>query len=104
AVLWPAVVRRTARVVTSRVAMVIAVGLGIASLLSLGSEFDTRVPLWIPLMTLGMFLFFSARQDLTAGTPHEQADGPAGYQLDSDNLDMLEAMWAADEEDNGVLV
>jgi Zn-dependent protease len=102
ATLWPAFGRRTARVVTSRTAMVIAVGFGILALLTLGAEFDTQVPLWIPLIILGIFLFFSARQDLAWGQS-EQADSP-GYNLDADGLDLLEAMWAAEEDDNGVLV
>jgi Zn-dependent protease len=104
AMLWPALGRRTARVVASRAAMVIAVGLGVIALLTLGGEFDTPVPLWIPLVSLGIFLFFSARQDLAYGQPHEQADGPAGYSLDADGLDLLEAMWESEEDENGVLV
>jgi Zn-dependent protease len=104
ALLWPALGRRTARIVTSRVAMAIAVGLGVVALWTLSGDFETAVPLWIPLMLLGIFLFFSARQDLTSPQPNEQADGPAGYNLDSDGLDLLEAMWAAEEDDDGVLV
>jgi hypothetical protein len=70
---------------------------------SLQGDFGTPVPLWIPLTILGIFLFFSARQDLACGS-HEQADGLAGYQLDSDGLDLLEAMWTSEEDENGVLV
>jgi Zn-dependent protease len=81
AMLWPAVGRRTARVVTARVAMVIAVCLCASSLLTLGSEVVTRVPMWIPLVTLGTFLFFSARQDLANGTAQETADQLAGYRV-----------------------
>jgi hypothetical protein len=84
--------------------MVISGGLWVWALLTLGGEFDARVPPCIPLMTLGVFLFFSARQDLVCGQPYEQVEGPAGYQLDSDGLDLLEAMWSADEDENGVLV
>ena len=104
ALLWPALGRRTARVVTSQIAMGIGVGLWVWALLTLGGVYDTLVPPCIPLMTLGVFLFFSARQDLVCGQPNEEAEGPAGYQLDSDGLDLLEAMWSAEEDEHGVLV
>jgi Zn-dependent protease len=104
AMLWPALGRRTARVVTSRVAMVIGGGLCLIALLTLGLELDARVPPAIPLVTLGVFLLFSARQDLVCGPPHEEAEDAAGYQLDSDGLDLLEAMWAAEDDEHGVLV
>jgi Zn-dependent protease len=103
AMLWPALGRKTARVVTSRVAMVMAIGLCGSSLFTLQSQFDTPVPLWIPLIILGIFLFFSARQDRVC-QPHEEADGAAGYDFDADGLDLLEAMWADEDEENGVLV
>jgi Zn-dependent protease len=104
AMLWPALGRRTARVVTSRAAMVLAVGLGLVAVWTVRADFESPVPLWIPLVVLGIFLFFSARQDLTYGQPSEQPEGPAGYNLDSDGLDLLEAMWASEEDENGVLV
>lgn len=104
AMLWPALGRRTARVVTARVAMGVAVLMCAASLLTLSGEFQTRVPMWIPLVTLGVFLFFSARQDLAAREAYEWTDQPAGYQVNSDGLDLLDVMWSADEEDEGVLV
>jgi Zn-dependent protease len=104
AMLWPALGRRTARVVTSRVAMVIGAGLCLVGLLTLGMQFDARVQPLIPLMTLGVFLLFSARQDLVCGLPHEDAEDAGGYHLDSDGLDLLEAMWAAEDDEHGVLV
>lgn len=103
AMLWPALGRRTARVVASRAAMVIGIGLCLAGLLTLGGESDAKVPPIIPLLTLGVFLLFSARQDLVSGPPHEEAED-AGYHLDADGLDLLEAMWAAEDEEHGVLV
>jgi stage IV sporulation protein FB len=104
AMLWPALGRRTARVVTSRVAMVLAVGLCASSVLTIQSEFATLVPLWIPLIILGVFLFFSAQQDLACGQPQEQAESVPGYDFDSDGLDLLEAMWESEEDEHGVLV
>jgi Zn-dependent protease len=113
AMLWTAVGRTTARVYTARIAMAIAVGLCAASLYTLYTmytmptmvgEWTTRFPVWIPLITLGLFLFFSARQDGAAATSSEWSDEPAGYQLSSDGLDLLDVMWSTDDEDNGVLV
>jgi hypothetical protein len=62
------------------------------------------MPTWIPLLTLGLFLFFSARQDLVAAATPEWNEEPAGYQLSSDGLDLLDVDWASDDEDDGVLV
>jgi len=104
AVLWPALGRRTARAVTARVAMVLAVLLCAASLLTLASDVSSRVPMWIPLVTLGMFLFFSARQDLAVADGQEWPDPPAGYNVNSDGLDLLDVMWSSDDEEEGVLV
>ncbi|MCI0332549.1 MAG: M50 family metallopeptidase [Planctomycetes bacterium] len=104
AILWPALGRRTARIVTARVAMVLAALICVAGLLTLGGDLPTHVPAWIPLITLGMILFFSARQDLSAAEPHERADQIAGYQLNSDGLDLLDAMWSSDDEEEVVLV
>jgi hypothetical protein len=102
--LWPALGRRTARVVTARVAMVLAVLICAASLLPLSGELPSRVPTWIPLVTLGLFVFFSARQDLAARDPLEWADHPAGYQVNAEGIDLLDSMWSSDDEDEGVLV
>jgi hypothetical protein len=62
------------------------------------------MPTWIPLLTLGLFLFFSARQDLAAAATTEWNEEPAGYQLSSDGLDLLDVDWSSDDEDDGVLV
>jgi stage IV sporulation protein FB len=103
--LWPALGRRTARIVTARIAMGLAVLIGVAAVVvSLRNEFHSSVPMWIPLVMLGMFLFFSARQDLAAEDADEQVDQLAGYQVSSDGLDLLDAMWSSDEEDDAVLV
>jgi stage IV sporulation protein FB len=103
AMLWPALGRRTARIVTARVAMGVAFLFCLASLLTLTRELHTQVPIWVPLLTLGLFLFFSARQDLAAAATPDWNDEPAGYQLSSDGLDLLD-MWSGDDEDEGVLV
>ncbi len=104
AMLWPAFGRRTARVVTARVAMGVAFLLCLASLLTIAGELQTHLPMWIPLLTLGLFLFFSARQDLAAASSPEWNDEPAGYQLSSDGLDLLDVMWSSEDDDDGVLV
>lgn len=104
AMLWPALGRRTARIVTARVAIGVAFLLCLASLVTVAGELQTHIPLWIPLLTLGLFLFFSARQDLAAAAAPDWNDEPAGYQLSSDGLDLLDVMWSSDDEDEGVLV
>jgi Zn-dependent protease len=104
ALLWPALGRRTARVVTARIAMGAAVTLWAASILTLGNELPAQVPMWIPLVILGVFVFFSARQDLSAGDPLDWAEQPAGYQVNSDGLDLLDSMWSSDDDEEGVLV
>jgi stage IV sporulation protein FB len=104
AMLWPALGRRTARIVTARVAMGVAFLFCLASLLTTAGEFQTHMPTWIPLLTLGLFLLFSARQDLAAAANPEWNDEPAGYQLSSDGLDLLDVDWSTDEDDDGVLV
>jgi hypothetical protein len=53
---------------------------------------------------LGMFVFFSARQDLVARDPMEWIDQPAGYQVNAEGLDLLDSVWPADDDDEGVLV
>jgi stage IV sporulation protein FB len=104
AILWPALGRRTARVVTARVAMVLAALIGVAGLATIGSTIPTHMPAWIPLVTLGVFLFFSARQDLSAADAQERDEKLVGYQLNSDGLDLLDIMWASDDDEDGVLV
>jgi len=102
AMLWPAFGRRTARVATARVAMGVACIFCVGSAITLWGP-PTNLPMWIPLLTLGLFLFFSARQDATAATP-DWPDEPAGYQLNSDGLDLLDVMWSNEDDDDGVLV
>jgi Zn-dependent protease len=104
AMLWPAFGRRTARIVTARVAMGVAFIFCVASLATLAGELQAHLPMWIPLLTLGLFLFFSARQDLAAAASPEWNEEPAGYQLSTDGLDLLDVMWSSDDEDDGVLV
>jgi len=105
AMLWPALGRRTARVVTARIAMGIAVLLVACSLLQIFyAAVPTHFPIWIPLVMLGVFLFFSARQDLAAASAPEWADEQAGYQVSSDGLDLLDVMWSSDDDTDGVLV
>lgn len=103
-VLWPAFGRRTAQTLTARAAMVAAIGICVAALVSASVEIYTSVPLWIPLLTLGIFLFFSARYDLILGSTFESPDELAAYYLDGEGLDLEDAAWSGDEEDEAVLV
>jgi hypothetical protein len=54
------------------------------------------------LVSLGIILFFSARQDRASGLGQEHEEDLAGG-LDPDGLDLMEEMWSS-EEDDGVLV
>jgi Zn-dependent protease len=106
--LWPALGRRTARIYTARIAMGIAVLMCAASAiiaLKFGKlEVAAQFPVWIPLVMLGVFLFFSARQDLATASVPEWNEEPAGYQVSSDGLDLLDVMWSSDDDADGVLV
>ncbi|HEX5471847.1 MAG TPA: site-2 protease family protein [Lacipirellulaceae bacterium] len=104
AMLWPALGRRTARIVTARIAMGVAFTFCLAAMLTMTSDLQTHVPIWIPLFILGLFLFFSARQDLAAAASPESNDDPVGYQLNADGLDLLDAMWSSEDDEEGVLV
>jgi hypothetical protein len=84
--------------------MAVAVLLCLVPPLVFASELPSRVPMWIPLVILGMFVFFSARQDLAARDPLDWTDQPSGYQVSSEGLDLLDAMWSSEDEDEGVLV
>ncbi len=102
AMLWPAVGRRTARVIASRVAMAIAIGVCIFGLASFGADRNTPMPMWIPLITLGIFLFFSAKQDIVGGAPHELFDDPMGSDSQQSGEQQSDLAWSAD--DDAVLV
>lgn len=104
AMLWPALGRRTARVVTARVAIGLALILSVVSLLTLAQEFPARFPVWVPFVTLSVFMVFSARQDLLAAESADLAEQPVGYQVNSDGLDLLDSVWLSEDEDEGVLV
>lgn len=103
-VLWPALGRRTAQIATARLAMFAGVGMCIIALISSGAEFHTSVPLWIPLVTLGIFLFFSAQQDLALGNAYDESDELSKYDLGNDGLDLEDTAWSDEGNDEAVLV
>jgi Zn-dependent protease len=104
AMFWPALGRRTARVVTGRAGMVVAVLIAAATLLDFGPEQDSVIEVKLPLAMLGIFLFFSARQDLVSGGNEELFDDETGYRISSDGLDLLEELSLEDERQEAVLV
>jgi Zn-dependent protease len=106
ATLWPVLGRRTACVVTSRVAMALAVGLCVLAFLpGLNSEPHPTVPYWVPLVTLGIFLFFSAQQDCLAAQRGGHSNDLAGYNVHGEGIDLLDELWPNDEtDDDAVLV
>ncbi|HEY4234148.1 MAG TPA: site-2 protease family protein [Lacipirellulaceae bacterium] len=102
--LWPAIGRRSARVVTGRAGMVVALLICAAALLPNTSDLDSIVLIRLSLVMLGIFLFFSAHQDLTSGGSDELFDEAAGYRVSEDGLDLLDAGGKIDEDDDAVLV
>jgi stage IV sporulation protein FB len=102
--LWPAFGRRSARVVTSRAGMVIALLIGSAAFLPNSGDLDSIVLTRLSLVMLGIFLFFSARQDLASGSSEELFDEAAGYRVSEDGLDLLDASGVIEEDDDAVLV
>jgi Zn-dependent protease len=102
--LWPAMGRRTARIFTGRAGIVIGALIAAAALLSYPPEQESIFEVRLPLMMLGIFLVFSARQDLVSGWSEELFDEAAGYRVRSDGLDLLEPIGPDDEDDDAVLV
>jgi Zn-dependent protease len=102
--LWPAVGRRTARVFAGRAGMIIALMIGAAAFLPNTGDLDSIVLTRLSLVMLGIFLFFSARQDLAGGGSEELFDEAAGYRVSEDGLDLLDAPGSIEEDDDAVLV
>lgn len=103
--LWPALGRRTARVVTGRAGMIVAVLIVAAAWLPYQQpELDSFTRVQLPLVMLGIFLFFSARQDLVSGGSEELFDDDAGYRVRGDGLDLLGPPAFDEEEGDAVLV
>jgi stage IV sporulation protein FB len=102
--LWPAVGRRSARVVTGRAGMIVALVIGAAAFLPNTGDLDSIVLTRLALVMLGIFLFFSARQDLASGGSEELFDEAAGYRVSEDGLDLLDATGLIEDDDDAVLV
>lgn len=102
--LWPAMGRRTARIFTGRAGIVIGALIAAAALLSFPPEQESLIEVRLPLVMLGIFLVFSARQDLVSGWSEELFDEAVGYRVRSDGLDLLEPIELDDEDDDAVLV
>lgn len=105
AMLWPALGRRTARVVTSRAGMVVGVLIAAAALLQFSEpELDQFTFVKLPLVMLGIFVFFSARQDLVSDWSDDLFDDLSAYRTHNDGLDLLEPVELEDDEEQAVLV
>jgi hypothetical protein len=105
AMLWPALGRRTARVVTGRAGMVVGVLIAAAALLQFPEpELNRFAYVKLPLIMLGIFVFFSARQDLVSDWSEDLFDDMSGYRVRSDGVDLLEPVELEDEEEGAVLV
>lgn len=64
AMLWPALGKRSAAEATGQIARVIAVVIALAAAFVSKQEPQSVLPIWAPLVTLGVFLLFSAHKDL----------------------------------------
>ncbi|MGD9636280.1 MAG: site-2 protease family protein [Pirellulales bacterium] len=105
AMLWPALGRRTARVFTSRAGMVLGILIAAAALLEFGPpELDSFTFVKLPLVMLGIFVFFSARQDLVSDWSEDLFDEVSGYRVRSDGLDLLEPVELEEDGEEAVLV
>ena len=105
AMLWPALGRRTARVVTGRAGMVVGVLIAAAAILQFGPpELDSFTFVKLPLVMLGIFVFFSARQDLVSDWSEDLFDDVSGYRVRSDGVDLLAPMELENDEEEAVLV
>jgi len=105
AMLWPALGRRTARVVTGRAGMVIGVLIAAAAIPTFDSpELDSFKFVKLPLVMLGIFVFFSARQDLVSDWSEDLFDDVTGYRVRSDGVDLLAPMELENDDEEAVLV
>jgi Zn-dependent protease len=105
AMLWPALGRRTARVVTGRAGMILGVLIAAAALIRFSApELDNLAFVKFPLVMLGIFVFFSARQDLVSDWSEELFDEAAGYHVRSDGVDLLEPVELEEDDEEPVLV
>ena len=105
AMLWPALGRRTARVVTGRAGMILGVLIAAAALVRFPDpELDSFAFVKLPLLMLGIFVFFSARQDLVSDWSEDLFDEGAGYRVRSDGVDLLEPVELEEDEEEAVLV
>jgi Zn-dependent protease len=105
AMLWPALGRRTARIVTGRAGMVLGVLIAACALIQFSEpELNRFAGVKLPLVMLGIFVFFSARQDLVSDWSEDLFDDVSGYRVRSDGLDLLEPVELEEDGEEAVLV
>lgn len=103
AVLWPLVGRQTAWVITARAAIAIAICLVLIAFFLDKSDFQARMPLWAPLVTMAIFLGISASHDLALARRLEGLPEFPIYGSSADG-DLLDGGWPLDDIDDMVLV
>jgi Zn-dependent protease len=104
AMLWPLVGRKSAWVITARVAIGIAVGLTLVAFFLDKNDFQATTPLWAPLITMALFLFISAKHDLIIARHLEGLSDFPDYGYGTDGQDLLDGGWSLDDVDEMVLV
>ncbi|MEM9185772.1 MAG: site-2 protease family protein [Planctomycetota bacterium] len=104
AALWPLVGRRTAAVATAYTAQALSALLCVLAVAVEKNEPEAVMPLWAPLVTLAVFLFFSAQRDLSlAGAFETTPDAERLYPRKPRGQDFYDTEWL-DEDDDMVLV
>ncbi|OHB79189.1 MAG: hypothetical protein A2W31_07745 [Planctomycetes bacterium RBG_16_64_10] len=81
AVLWPILGYRTAVLAVTRTAKLVALGLCLLAWLMRHADGGALIPAWFPLLSVGIFLYFSANQELARLTREERDDDLFGFSL-----------------------
>lgn len=104
AMLWPLVGRRTAAVATAYTAQASAAALCVLAIGIEKANPQALMPLWAPLVTLAVFVFFSAQRDLLlVSAPIEEDSDPRRYPREATGHELFSSDWA-DDGDEMVLV
>jgi hypothetical protein len=85
--------------------MVVGVLIAACALLQFSEpELNRFASVKLPLVMLGIFVFFSARQDLVADWSEDLFDDVSGYRVRSDGVDLLEPVELEEDGEEAVLV
>ena len=103
AVLWPLMGRRSAALATAQSARIVAAGLLVTAFYLEQSQFVGSFPLWAPLVTLAVFVIFSAQHDLSLAHTMDASQDSWSSLPEPDGHGLESPAWL-DEPDKMVLV